>query len=180
MAARPLLRLLEKMIEEKGGDAYILEQVASNVPVRVIVEEFINPKTGKPFNRGMLHYWKKLTPEREDGWLVAREISAHNLMEDAADDIAAAESSMLTPADVQLLKEKNGFRMYLAERYNRKDYGKVDPAAAQVNISMGEGFLAALRQYGNAHAIQAQPEQKQLPEPMEAEIVDDDPISDLL
>lgn len=144
------------MIQEKGGDDYILVQVAENVRTGKIIEEFINPQTGKPFTRGMLWYWKKMDPERDAAWTEARKIAAHNLMEDAAEDMDAT-GNLVTPADVALLKEKNSFRKYLAERYNREEYGAQDPnaAAVNVNVNLGDAFRAMLHQHGNAHRLHA-------------------------
>lgn len=157
MAGRPLLQALSKMIEEKGGDDYILDQVAANVPVREIIMEFTNPETGRPLSHPMLYYWRDAGGEkRKKAWKEAREIAAHGLIEDAQRDLEELDAStVMTPADVQLLREKNSFRQYLAERYNRREYGRQDPNAApqQVNVSFSTQFLAGLRQYGNAAAI---------------------------
>lgn len=177
MASRPLLHHLCKQIEAAGGDEHIFMRLASGEEsVREIMEDFINPETGKPFTRAMIYYWKDMTPERQRQWRMARSIQAHSLMEDAETLLEAASKDILTPADVSLLKERVGFKQYLAERFNREEYGKAPEQQTNVTLDLGGAFLAALRQHGNAHRLNAGPAQEALP----AEIVEEDDLSDLL
>lgn len=152
---RPLLQLLCQMIAAKGGDEYILDQVADNVRIVDIVEEFVNPQTGKPFNKGMLYYWRNMKEERKKAWAEARQVASYNLMDEAADDIAAAETKFLVPAQVSLLKEKIKFKQYLAERYNREEFG--EQKQAPVQISFGDSWLGALREHGSSKSLPPAP-----------------------
>ena len=114
-----------------------------------------------------------MNPERNAGWKEARKLAAHSLMDDAADDLEEAEAQFMTPAQVSLLKEKTSFRQYLAERYNREEYGKPNEEM-NVKLDLGGAFLQVLRQHGNAHTLEA-------PAIPEAEYeIEDNPIADLL
>lgn len=167
------------MIEEKGGDDYIFLQIADSVPMRKIVSEFINPESGEPFNRAMLYYWRNLKEERKAAWKEARKIAAHNTIDDALEEMEELDSrGLLSPADVSLLNSKIKFRQYLAERWNREEYGTPEPQA-QVAVNFGGDFLAALRQYGNAHNLPAGARAALAdPDIIEAEIVEDEPADD--
>lgn len=147
MAGRPQMQGLEKLIADAGGDDVIFDRVAAGEPIASIMESF-------GFARTFYYRWvKNGGPERLAARDEAMAIRAHSLADEAGDilDKAEEEDVLLTPAVIQLRRERANHRRWLASKLSPETYG--DKQQVDVNATMGfdATFLQALRQTGLGH-----------------------------
>lgn len=142
----------------------MFSQVEDNVPIRKIMEAFINPRTGKPFSHSMFYHWVRLDPERQKTFKEIRAVGAFALMDDIDELLDEADDKFMTPASVSLLKERIGQKRWLAEKYNPEAFGKADDGPA-VQLNFDAAWLDALQAHGSAKTLPT--------EPLEAEVVED-------
>lgn len=143
MAGRPFLNEIAQKIEQLGGDDWVFDQIADGVPMRRIAEQL-------GCSRPLLYQWRDLEPHREGRqrrWKEARALSAIGTLEDGAeilDDLA--EEGVVTPAQVTLANSRANYRMAMAKIADPS----LDPKKAdvEVNLSVGELHLDALRKHG--------------------------------
>jgi len=131
------------------------------------------PEVG-PMSTGVFYSWLKETPERHAKWEMVQEIQGSNWAEQGLEIVDGCDD----PTSVQGARLRSEYRRWMAERFNRKQFGKPE-LTATVGITIGDEFLASLKKveaWAKAKRIAAKSE-----EPLEAdyEVVDedDDPYS---
>lgn len=169
---RPLLRHLEALIEELGGEEYIFDLIILGTPIREIAKLFINPKTQKPYNTGTLYHWRNLGgEERKRKWSEAIKLAFHGMVEEAGDILDdAAKDPFLTSPRATIARERAKHRLWRAGKANREDYGETP--AQQTFLTVENLHLQALQAEGTAGQISAETDSDTptlLAEPVEAE-----------
>jgi hypothetical protein len=142
MAGYPMRRALEKKIEEMGGIEFVAAHIAQGMTIGRLAE-FIE------CSRPMLSFWINHTEERRVAVLNARKLKAEKLAEEAleiADEVDESSNSGVNKARLQV-----DTRKWLAGKLDPENYG--DTAKTQVNISMGDLHLQALKHMGKAEVV---------------------------
>lgn len=88
----------------------------------------------------MFYYWLKQSPERHRVYREMRSAMADGLVDEAL--VIADES---TPETLGKDRERIRIRTWLAERWNRTDYGAPTAVPAAVTLNVGEMHLTALK-----------------------------------
>lgn len=169
MASRPKLRKTIKMIEDRGGERWFLEQVAEGRSLNSISSEL-------DCSRWLLYDWMKRPQGDETGkerhermkraMAEARKMSAEAHAETAGEILdALVEKDLLTSADVKLASERAGYRRWLAEVRDRETFGK-SPDTQVTVVNAGGLHLDALRNRGRVEAGEG--------EVIEAEVIEDE------
>lgn len=134
MAGRPKMT---QDLARLDGDAelgeVVLDAVASAMPMANICKA-----TG--LSKNAIIRWLESTPERAEAFARARAAAAHIYATDVVD--IADEADEENPIAIQKAKLRINSRQWLAERWNRKDYGQ---AKAEVAISITGLHFEALR-----------------------------------
>lgn len=134
-AGRPKLRAFRTKMDkfdESGGMEWFLERIADGETMQAIAKEI-------GCSRGLLYMWLKTDPEKQEQFRQAREMSAHAHAEDA---LQMADEAM-NPVMAPLVRERVQHRRWMAEKFNKQEYGKQNDPAIQINI--GELHLEALK-----------------------------------
>jgi hypothetical protein len=145
MPGRPKLTAFSKHVEENGGDEWVFGYVAEGLSMKKVAA-----KVGAS-SRGLLYSWIDAGGEaRKKALKVARAISAHSIAEDAGEilDELADSLTPVTSADVSLASSRAKYRQWMAGMRNRDEYG--DQSGVQINVSVGDMHLDALRRNGAA------------------------------
>jgi transposase len=126
--------------------AWFFDEVRGGRPVTDIAEEL-------GVSRGMVYKWVRAGgPERQARMREARADSAHAHVEDAGQMLdELAERSPEAP-EVRLAEARAGHRRWLAEKFNRDDYGQPEQTTI---VQIGELYLGALRRHGGAASLPA-------------------------
>jgi AcrR family transcriptional regulator len=117
---------------DAGGEEYVLEAVmggTSTADVSRICD----------VSRGMLYEWLHKDETRWQRYQEAREIGAHAMADEALDIVDRATNDTIT-----VDRERAKVRQWLAERANKKDFGK-DRGDVNLNLSIGDLHLDALQ-----------------------------------
>mgnify|MGYP003655676588 CR=1 FL=1 len=134
MAGRPKIReqfrTLDAIGEERICELYTKERTVNRVLAQIA-------KRGVVVTQRWLYKWLHKTPTRWALWLEAKAFIAHALAEEAY-EIAQNAS----PETVHVSKLQIQTNQWMAERFNRQDYGKSE--VATVNVTIGEDFWNAL------------------------------------
>lgn len=163
---REKLHAYARHVEANGGDDWVFGFVAEGHSMRKVAE-----LTGCS-SRGLLYSWIKLGgDERKRRLTEARKLSAHCVAEDAGEilDNLATSTTPISSADVSLATSRARYRQWLAGMRNREEYG--DKAGVEVNITVGEMHIDALRRH-SAAAIEAR-EAEQVAE-ADYEVIEDE------
>ena len=163
MAGRPKLRQLEARIEAEGGDDVILDRIATGERMKFISADY-------DCSNRLIYQWRDRSKQRKAAWLDARKLAAHEMAEESLDIVDTAEPK--TSAEATMIKERAGGRRWLAELYNREEYG-AGKQTVDVNVNFGDLQLEALKA-GGARPV-PQLEQK-IPE-AEVEFLPSDDVS---
>ena len=142
MAGYPMRRALEKKIEEMGGIEFVAAHISQGMTIGRLAE-FIE------CSRPMLSFWINHTEERRVAVLNARKLKAEKLAEEAleiADEVDESSNSGVNKARLQV-----DTRKWLAGKLDPEAYG--DTAKTQVNISMGDLHLKALKHMGKVEVV---------------------------
>ena len=143
MAGFPMRRALEKKIEELGGIEFVTAHIAQGMTIGRLAE-FIE------CSRPMLSFWINHTDERRDAVLAARKLKAEKLAEEAleiADEADETSNSGVNKARLQV-----DTRKWMASKLDPENYG--DTAKTQVNISLGDLHLQALKHMGKVEVVE--------------------------
>lgn len=139
MAGFPMRRALEKKIEGLGGIEFVAAHIAQGMTIGRLAE-FIE------CSRPMLSFWINHTEERRTAVINARKLKAEKLAEEAleiADQVDETSNSGVNKARLQV-----DTRKWMASKLDPENYG--DTAKTQVNISLGDLHLQALKHMGKA------------------------------
>jgi hypothetical protein len=142
MAGFPMRRALEKKIESLGGIEFVTSHIAQGMTIGRLAE-FIE------CSRPMLSFWINHTDERRDAVLKARKLKAEKLAEEAleiADEADETSNSGVNKARLQV-----DTRKWMASKLDPENYG--DTAKTQVNISLGDLHLQALKHMGKVEVV---------------------------
>jgi hypothetical protein len=97
------------------------------------------PEKVGPMSTGVFYAWLKETPERASKWQMVQEIQGSTWAEEALEIVDEADSDT-----VQVARLRSDTRKWLAERFNRKQFGKPE-LAATIGITIGDEFLESLK-----------------------------------
>lgn len=171
MAGRPVLRKLERWIEERGGMTWVFNQIADGVSVGAIAEQIVLDGHG-PISRPYLYVWRDADEERKAGWAAAMKDAAHAHAEKAGevwDDLPHDP----TTGQVQRARGLSEYRRWLAG-HRSEEYRK-DTGGGNVILNVGELHLDALRAAGGPQrraVAAADPEPHALTEGEDYEVVE--------
>ena len=130
------------------------------------------PEVG-PMSTGVFYSWLKETPERIAKWQQVLEIQGSTWAEQGLEIVDTCDD----PTSVQGARLRSEYRRWMAERFNRKQFGKPE-LSATVAITVGDEFLESLKkveEWAKAERLAAKSEQI---EEADYEIVEDeDPYS---
>lgn len=159
MAGRPIFREAVNRIQAMGGEQWVLDNVMGGMTLSQVSRL-------ADVSRGMMYLWMHQDAKRWEAYQKAREIGAYAMAEEALEIVDNS-----SPERISIDRERARMRQWLAERANKKDFGRPqDTAPAQ--ISIGQLHLTALQ----AAALPPAP----LVEEGEFEIVKEPILEDLL
>jgi len=98
------------------------------------------PKAIGTMSHGVFYEWLKETAERWSKWQAVQEIRANQWAEEALEIVDSAD-----PDNVQVARLRADTRKWLAEKFNRNQFGKPEVIAA-VGIQIGDEFLSSLKE----------------------------------
>ena len=138
MAGQQKFRAFCARIEAEGGDDVILDRIATGEKMRLISADY-------GCSDRQIYHWRDQNKGRKAAWKAARKIAAHRMAEDALD--IADDAKPITSAEAGMLKEQIGMRKWLAELWNRDEYGS-GKQVVDVNLNFGDLQLEALKAGG--------------------------------
>lgn len=175
MPGNPLYHRFEKHLEniyEEAGtlfdhkDDAVLSLIASGLTMDEVAETFqgcIENRPGFP-SRSWLYIWRdKGGEERKKRWKEAKQIAGHNVFEDVDELFEGPEP--VSQAEVSYLKLQIQRANNRAKALNPEVYGDKQPETPEINLSVKELHLDALRSHGQM----ALPEEKDTEEIEEAD-----------
>lgn len=142
MAGTPIKRALFAKIEKMGGLEFVCAHIAEGMTIGRLAE-FLE------CSRPLLSFWINQTEERKQAVLNARKLKAEKLAEDAleiADQVDETSVGGVNKARLQVETRK-----WMASKLDPDGYGEAKQA--QVNISIGDLHLQALKQANKAIVI---------------------------
>lgn len=153
MAGRPFLQALELKIEGLGGeDAAVFEPLADGASLGTIAAEL-------GVSRPYMYVWRDHKEHRErrrEKWELAMKLSASTHAELAGEVLEKlAAKGVITNADVNLAKARSEYRRWLAGKRDPEAFGDKQEQV-QVNVSIGQLHLDALRARGSMHKVAAE------------------------
>lgn len=144
MAAQPIMQKLEAEVARQGGDEAIFGRYRAGESPEEIMASY-------GLSRTMFYQWVHKSDEREAEWDRSKKDRGHTMVDQAleiVDDPALATAP--TSAEVQRAKMRSDFRMKLASKLNRAEFG--DDALVNIHnqITTGDLHLDALLKHGLA------------------------------
>lgn len=158
MAGRPALRMLERRIEEEGGDDVIFDRVAAGESLKSIAGSYDISVT-------QLYRWiygGRTSPHPTDptprtlAYKEAKAMSAESLADEAGEILDDARP--VTSAEATMTKARAEHRRWLAGIRDREQFGDAQPQLA-VNVNLGDLHLQALMAKGRAEIEEAEVEE---------------------
>lgn len=134
MSGRPRFRAAIEMIEEWGGEEFVLEQLMDGQSLKKIA-------TVMDVSRGLLYRWLHQEEDRWDKYNEAREVGAHAMVDSAFEILEGA-----TATSISVDRERANIRKWLAERANRKDFGSEKTQQVHNVMNISEMHLVAVQQ----------------------------------
>jgi len=136
-------------VHAKGGLEYVLDRIRNGETMGQIAETF-------GLSRGMMYNYIKHMDTEMDGeatrlYKRARVDSATTNVEEAKE---ISDEPVRDQVDVSRNRERVRVRLWMAERFNKEDFGQ--KPESQVML-IGELHLKALQQYGKPDAQKLQP-----------------------
>jgi hypothetical protein len=153
MAGQKLTRTIGKRLTAFGEDEIFALYLRWG-GVRPLLKNM--PKEVGPMSTGVFYAWLKETPERASKWQMVQEIQGSTWAEEALEIVDGAD-----PETVQVARLQADTRRWLAERFNRKQFGKPE-ITATVGITIGDEFLESLKkveEWAKAKRIAAKSEE---------------------
>lgn len=144
-------------MEVEGGWERALDALRAGQRVRQLAR-------AEGYSHQLLYKYAHSTDERWAEFCKARKQGAHGLVEEAAEILENANP--LFPGDVSKAREQAGHIRWMAERYNKDEFGGTPQVAVQLNI--GALHLDALRARNVGHI----PSTPALPAIEQAEVVE--------
>lgn len=142
-----MLRRLSRLIEQQGGDRFILDRIASGESVGRIAKSITLPGASQPISRPFLYTWKDADDDRAEGWAAAMLMSGEALAEKAGDVFEDLPEGF-DKDELGKAKAQSEYYRWLARMRDKEGFGE-KTAQVEVNIlSVGEQHLAALMERG--------------------------------
>jgi hypothetical protein len=136
MAGQKLTRTIGRKLTAYGEDE-IFALYLQYGGVRPLLKNM--PEKVGPMSTGVFYAWLKETPERISKWQMVQEIQGSNWAEQALEIVDDAD-----PETVQVARLRADTRRWLAERFNRQQFGKPE-LTATLAITIGQEFLESLK-----------------------------------
>lgn len=171
MPSRPKLRLFEKHIKDLGGDEVVFDLIADGRKMEAVASTFRGflPSDPEFPSRSWMYTWIHAGgEERERVWARAKEIAAHNILDDLDEEIEGADP--VVPAEVSHMKLKAHRAEKRAAAFFPEMYGE-KKEGINVNVDIGQLHLDALRKAGGRDRPEI--EGREEPKVLEAELVEE-------
>jgi len=136
--ARRFVAQLNQYGEDEVMGLYVEERSVLRVLARLGEAGFVH-EDGRGIGTQVFYTWLHETPERWERWQATKRMIAQLLA-----DEAYTESREATVADVPVRRLRVDTNKWLAEQYNRAEFGRGPAVAVQVNV--GSSWLEALRE----------------------------------
>jgi len=137
MPGKKLTRSIGRKLSKHGEDE-IFALYLKHGSVRKLLKNM--PKAIGTMSHGVFYEWLKETAERWSKWQAVQEIRANQWAEEALEIVDSAD-----PDNVQVARLRADTRKWLAEKFNRNQFGKPEVIAA-VGIQIGDEFLSSLKE----------------------------------
>ena len=137
MAGKKITRSIGRKLTAYGEDR-IFALYLKHQGVRALLKH-MPPEVG-PMSTGVFYEWLKETPERQSKWQMIQEIQGSNWAEEGLEIVDGCDD----PTSVQGARLRSEYRRWMAEKFNRKQFGKPE-LAATVGITIGDEFLESLK-----------------------------------
>ncbi len=147
-------------MEVEGGWERALDALRAGQRVRQLAR-------AEGYSHQLLYKYAHSSDEKWAEFCKARKQGAHGLVEEAAEILENANP--LFPGDVSKAREQAGHIRWMAERYNKDEFGGTPQVAVQLNI--GALHLDALRARNVGHIHVPSTPAIEAAEPVEAEVV---------
>jgi len=136
MAGRKLTRSIGRKLTRYGEDE-VCALYLKEGSVRKLLKAM--PEEVGTMSHGVFYAWLNENPERWSKWQSCQEIRANQWAEEALEIVDAADEN-----NVQVARLRSDMRKWLAEKFNRNQYGKPELVAA-IGIQIGDEFLSSLK-----------------------------------
>jgi len=137
MAGKKITRRIGKKLTAYGEDEIFALYLRWG-GVRPLLKNM--PKEVGPMSTGVFYDWLKETAERQQKWQMVQEIQGSVLAEQGLEIVDGCDD----PTSVQGARLRSEYRRWLAEKFNRKRFGKPE-LVATVGITIGDEFLESLK-----------------------------------
>lgn len=167
MPGKKLTRKIGKKLTAYGEDR-IMALYLQHGGVRPLLKNM--PEEVGPMSTGVFYEWLKETPERTDKWRMVQEIQGSTWAEQGLEIVDECDD----PTSVQGARLRSEYRRWMAERFNRSQFGKPELAAV-VGVTIGDEFLASLKaveEWAKAKRIEKAPQETI--EEADYEVIEDD------
>lgn len=139
MAGTPKRNAVFKVLDEAGIEEKVFDNYLKYRNVKVMLN-LMRDEVGR-ISEGMFYMWLHKTDDRWRRWQDNRKVLSHLLAEEA---LSISDRTLEEDGGVQAARLAVEQRRWLAERYNRQEYGK--DTQAQLNVvNIGSDFLDALK-----------------------------------
>ena len=137
MAGQKITRTIGKRLTAYGEDR-VFALYLKYGGVRPLLKKM--PEEVGPMSTGVFYSWLKETPERHSKWEMVQEIQGSEWAEQGLEIVDGCDD----PTSVQGARLRSEYRRWMAERFNRKQFGKPE-LTATVGITIGDEFLESLK-----------------------------------
>ena len=137
MAGAKLTRSIGRKLTRYGEDK-IFALYLKHGSVRKLLKAM--PKAVGTMSHGVYYEWLKETAERWSKWQSVQEIRANQWAEEALEIVDSADED-----NVQVARLRADMRKWLAEKFNRNQFGKPELVAA-IGIQISDEFLSSLKE----------------------------------
>ena len=137
MPGKQLTRKIGKKLTAYGEDR-IMALYLKHGGVRPLLKNM--PEEVGPMSTGVFYEWLKETAERIQKWEMVQEIQGSNWAEQGLEIVDTCDD----PTSVQGARLRSEYRRWMAERFNRRQFGKPELAAV-VGVTVGSEYLESLK-----------------------------------
>ena len=137
MAGAKLTRSIGRKLSQYGEDE-VFALYLKYGSVRKLLKSM--PKEVGTMSHGVFYEWLKETTERWSKWQAGQERRANQWAEEALEIVDSADED-----NVQVARLRADMRKWLAEKFNRNQFGKPELVAA-IGIQIGDEFLSSLKE----------------------------------
>lgn len=146
MAGQPVLRSLERFVANRGGDSFVLDQLADGVSVGKVARGIVLEGHGA-ISRPFLYKWRDQSEARQQGWALAVKAGAE-AHADRAGDVLDEIPEDPSPAQVARAKALSEYSKWRATVQDRERFGGQD-SKLRVELDVGQALAGLLRDKGS-------------------------------